>query len=70
MPYCDNFDDFALQCKLLFNDNPSKCRYVVKYIAASKQIVLKITDNTHVRKRSSAARGVGAPLRVFAMQRE
>lgn len=48
MPYVQSFEDFALHCKLIFNDSPTKARYTVKHRSDTKELVLKITDDTHV----------------------
>jgi hypothetical protein len=48
MPFVNSFEDFALQCKLIFNDDALRTRYQVKYRHQEKEVILKVTDDKHV----------------------
>ena len=45
MVYIREFDSFVAQAKTLYEQNPSKVRYSMKYRHCDGMIVLKITDD-------------------------
>ena len=46
MPYMSSWEEFAKAAELLYLDEPSKCRFVMKYRHSDGKLVLKCTDNT------------------------
>lgn len=50
MTYVNTWEEFEKAAEHLYLQEPSKVRYVMKYIHSKNQLVLKMTDNVVVRK--------------------
>lgn len=45
MPYLSSWEEFARAAELLYLEEPSKCRFVMKYRHDDGKLVVKCTDN-------------------------
>lgn len=50
MGFVKNWDDFEIAAENMYIQNPTKCRYTMKYIHNKGHLLLKLTDNEKVRK--------------------
>lgn len=48
MVYVKNWEDFEIAAESMYLQNPSKCRYSMKYIHSKSHLLLKLTDNVKV----------------------
>lgn len=46
MPYLKSWDEFAKAAELLYLEDPSKCRFVMKYRHQDGKLVVKMTDDS------------------------
>jgi signal recognition particle subunit SRP9 len=50
--YLEDWDTFAQQAEALYRSDPLRTRYCTKYIHTDGQLVLKVTDDRTVRRRT------------------
>ena len=48
--YLESIDSFVHQAEELYKADPLKCRYTLKYRHCDGKLVVKLTDNTTVRR--------------------
>lgn len=48
MVFLKDWEDFEIAAESMYQQNPSQCRYTMKYTHQKGQLLLKLTDNVKV----------------------
>lgn len=52
MVFAKSFEDFEIAAEAMLMEDPASCRYSMKYTHKKQSLVLKVTNNVKVRRKT------------------